>query len=106
MTATDRLVEFAVARLQEDLQRARAATPGYEVEVTAHMSSPAHAAFVRHFSPEWVVDDCVRKLAIIKGEAHEQAKLQEAGIDLRYHFNATRTIASAWREHPDYESAW
>ena len=47
MTATNRLVEFALARLAEDLQRARAAAPGYEVEATAHMSSQTHAGFVR-----------------------------------------------------------
>lgn len=102
---TRRLLLFVVERLAEDIAAAERARVGFDVEVTARMTSEDHSAFVRRYGPEWVLTECAIKTTVVSWEIAQANTFAEVSQGT-YPFNATRMLAFAWREHPEYDQAW
>jgi len=103
--STQRMIDFVRARIIEDHEVAAQATQGFDVEVMSRTTSGAHSAFVRRFDPTWVLEECALKGKMVDMEV-EDAHMAEALGQGPHGFLRTRSMATAWSSHPDFDPEW
>ena len=103
---TRRMVEFVRARIAEDRALARVARRGFAGETDVAAASAGHTHFSTRFNPDWVIDDCFRKLMLLRAEVLRGAAVETTPGDDTYQYPVVVLLASAWLKHPDYEPAW
>jgi hypothetical protein len=100
-----RLVTFVKQRIADDVAVARRAHPSYAEEATSRVTSPDHAAFVGRFGPDWVAAESARKAALVEREVKQSERHAKVSTE-PYRFDVVRLLASAWRDHPDFQPHW
>ena len=103
--STQRLIDFVRARIIEDHEVAAQAIQGFDVEVVAATTSSVHADFVRRFDPSWVLEECALKGKMVDMEV-EDAEMAEALGQGPHGFTRTRSMATAWTRHPEFDLEW
>jgi Family of unknown function (DUF6221) len=79
---------------------------GYNVEATSHMTSKVHADHVMRYDPTWVMAELHRELLIVNFGSASRPTYGKLSDPPEYGFICTRILASAYRDHSDFQPRW